>query len=102
MSRLDELKKVLDGVDDGRKTVVLPLLEDIEFLENRLSELRKLTMIRIHPKNPERQETTQAGKQYKEYLQQYNNCIKTFLSVLNKDDADDDDEFGKWLEEQNR
>lgn len=82
MNRLDELKQIFEKVDADKRAVIEPLLDDVIFLESRLSELRKLPMIRVHPKNPARQEVTPAGKQYKEYMQSYLNAIKVLQTTL--------------------
>lgn len=82
MTRADKLKKIFEGVDEGKREVIAPLLDDVIFIEERLAELRKLPMIRVHPKNPARQEVTPAGKQYKEYMQSYLNAIKVLQTTL--------------------
>lgn len=58
------------------------------FLEDQLEELRKVPHIKYHPKNPSIQKRTEAGKLYKEYLQQYNNLVKSLSSILIKNDID--------------
>lgn len=82
MTRADKLKKIFEGVEEGKREVIAPLLDDVIFIEERLAELRKLPMIRVHPKNPARQEITPAGKQYKEYMQSYLNAIKVLQTTL--------------------
>lgn len=99
MSRREDLEKILDGIDEDKKTVLSPLLDDVVFIEGKLAELRKLPLLRVHAKNPARQEVTPAGKQYKEYLQQYNNCVKILLSALSRYGQEEDDAFEKWLSE---
>ena len=89
MKRRDELKKIFEDVGESR-TVIEPLIEDVVFLEEHLSDLRMLPFIRVNPNNPSEQKTTPAAKQYKEFLQQYNNCIKILCSVLRKDAAEED------------
>lgn len=82
MERIERLKKIFEGVDEDKRDVIMPLLDDVIFIEERLAELRKLPMIRVHPKNPARQEVTPAGKQYKEYMQSYLNAIKVLQTTL--------------------
>ena len=82
MERLEELKQIFEKIDENKRAVIVPLLNDIVFLENRLSDLRKLPMIRVSQKNPARQEVTPAGKQYKEYMQSYLNAIKVLQKTL--------------------
>lgn len=82
MERIERLKKIFEGVDEDKRDVIMPLLDDVIFIEERLAELRKLPMIRVHPKNPARQEVTPASKQYKEYMQSYLNAIKVLQTTL--------------------
>ena len=84
MGRREELLDIFKNVDESKKTVVLPLIDDVVFIEEQLEALKKLPFIKVHPTNPELQKHTAAGKQYKELLQQYNNCIKILIGVLNK------------------
>jgi hypothetical protein len=99
MSRKEELEKILDKLDEDKRSVLTPLLDDICFIENRLDELRKLPHIRVHPKFKSRQEITPAGKQYKEMLQTYNNSIKVIISALNKVETSAADELFEKLKE---
>ena len=69
MTRLEELQTIFEKVDEDKASVIAPLLPQVVFLEERLRELQKVPHIRIHPKNPARQEITAAGKQYKETMQ---------------------------------
>lgn len=97
MERIEKLKKIFEGVDDDTREIVTPLIDDVIFIEERLSELRKLPMIRVHPKNPARQEVTPAGKQYKEYMQSYLNAIKVLQVALNRAGATDESPLVKAL-----
>lgn len=99
MTRLEELESIFDKVDADKAAVIAPLLPQVVFLEERLRELQKVPHIRIHPKNPARQEITAAGKQYKELMQSYNNCLKILLSTLGRYSQEEADEFDKWIEE---
>ena len=80
--RLEELKALIP--EDSLK-LVEETLDDIVFLEQRLSELRKLPFIEVHPKNPLLQRNTPAAKMYKELLQQYINCLKMIEYVIYKE-----------------
>lgn len=65
----------------GDESQARELVEDIDFLEQRLQELRRLPFLRVDPKNPERQKSTPAARLYKELLQQYNNSMKLFMKI---------------------
>lgn len=84
MDRKQELEKLCTGLDDAAKTTTAPLLDDIVFLETQLKVLREYPFIKVNPKDPTQQKPTYAAKQYKELLQQYNNCLKILLGVLGK------------------
>ena len=97
--RIAELEKIFDGIDAGQRAVVLPLLEDVAYMENEMRTLRALPQIRVHPKDATRQEITAAGKRYREIMQTYVNAIKTLLSVLQRNGADDSEELLNALKE---
>lgn len=82
MDRKTALTKLCTELDNGAKTTIEPLIDDIVFIESQLTMLKKYPFIKVNPKDPTQQKPTPAAKQYKELLQQYNNCIKIFLGVL--------------------
>lgn len=84
MTRREQLKKIFENVDDS-KGLIEPMIDDVIFLEVKLDELRRLPFIKVHPNYPDIQKPTPAAKQYKELLQQYNNCIKILISIVRKD-----------------
>lgn len=84
MARHDELTALCAELDNAAKTTTAPLIGEIVFIEERLTELKQYPFIMVNPKNPAQQKPTPAAKQYKEFLQQYNNCIKILLGVLGK------------------
>ena len=96
MNRKEELMKIFDQVDDA-KSIVTPLIDDVVFLEEQLQDLRKLPFIRVSKQDPSLQKATPAAKQYKELLQQYNNCIKILTGVLRKDSGEEDSPLREFL-----
>ena len=95
MDRKKELEKIV-GKDNE---LVVQLVDEIIFLENQLIELKKLPFISVNPKNSMQQKSTQAAKQYKEFLQQYTNCIKVLARVSGQDDKAEDSPLRKWVKE---
>lgn len=87
MKTADRKQKLIDYVckDNDNRVIFEPIIDEFLFLEQRLTELKKLPFIKIHPDNPELQKATPASKQYKELLQQYTNIIK----VLDKNNGAD-------------
>ena len=98
MGRKEELLRVFDQIED-RKSIILPMIDDVVFLEEQLQALRKLPFIRVNPQDPSMQKTTPAAKQYKELLQQYNNCIKILTGILRKDAPEEDSPLRAFLQE---
>jgi hypothetical protein len=97
MDRKAELQKLCAGLDDAVKTTTAQLVDEIVFIEMRLVELRKYPFILVNPKNPTQQKPTAAAKQYKELLQQYNNCIKILLGVLGKSETEETSPLREYL-----
>ena len=96
MNRKEELTHIFDQIDDA-KGIIMPMIDDVVFLEEQLQELRKLPFIRINPKNPADQKPTPASKQYKELLQQYNNCIKILTGILRKDTPEEESPLRQFI-----
>lgn len=83
-TRYTQLLKLCDPLDESTRTIIGRVIQEIVFLEDQLDNLRQLPFIEVNPKNISQQRPTPAAKQYKEFLQQYNNCIKVVLSALGK------------------
>lgn len=90
MSRKTDILALFNA-DPETKCIVEPMLDDVIFIEGQLSELKKLPFIRVNPKNQADQKATPAAKQYKELLQQYNNCIKILAGLLHKSGTGEND-----------
>ena len=86
--RKAELLKIFENVEDTRG-IILPLIDDVVFLEAQLDYLRTLPFIRVSTQDPSLQKATPASKQYKELLQQYNNCIKILTGIVRKDGSEE-------------
>lgn len=99
MTRYEQLEEILQNVDEDKAKIIKPLLTDIVFMEERLASLRKLPHIRISKKNPEVQQITAAGKQYKETMQSYLNALKVVQSTLSRFTQEEADAFDLWLQE---
>lgn len=97
--RYKQLVEITDKLGDDKKAVIAPLITEVVFMEGKLESLRELPHLRIHPKNPERQQITPAGKQYKETMQAYLNAVKVIMSALYKTDTSAADELLEKLKE---
>ncbi len=98
MERKAQLMKLLEN--NPNKDTLGFLVDDIVFLEDKLNALKQLPFIRVHPDNPERQKHTPACRQYKELLQQYNNCLKILLHATNSTDEQADSPLRIWVKNQ--
>ena len=101
MSRRNELVAI---VPEDSLELVTSVIDDVIFLEERLTELKKLPFIEINPKNPMKQRNTPASKLYKEFLQQYINCIKMIEGVIYRDkrlegEEETESPLRKWFRE---
>lgn len=90
MSRADDLKKLFNNVDKGKIDIVDKLIDEAVFLESQLKELKKQPFIKIHPKNPNLQKVTAAGKLYKDILAQYKDVIRYLTSVYGNEDGNEE------------
>ena len=79
------------------------LIDEIVFLEEQMEELKRYPFIAVNPKNPSQQKPTTASKQYKEFLQQYNNSLRLLLRLSGDIGADSEEEspLRKWIRERN-
>lgn len=82
---------------EGIKDIIAPMIDDVVFLEEQLTELKKYPMLKVNPNNPTQQKATPASKLYKEYLQQYNNCIKILCSTLTKNNVEEESPLREFI-----
>lgn len=101
MSRKDELLKY---VGEDLNELVTNLIDEMLFLEAKLAELKQYPFLQVHPKDNAVQRATPAAKQYKEFLQQYNNCIKIIEAIIYRDKRlegveEEESPLRKWFKE---
>lgn len=99
MSRRDDLVKIVPA---DSLELVTDVIDELVFLEERLVELKRLPFIEVNKNNPTQQRSTPAAKQYKEFLQQYINCVKVIEAVIYRDKRLEGDEveespLRKWF-----
>ena len=102
IGRVDELSGIFEGIGEDLQKIIRPLITETAYLEHELDGLRGLPKIRVHPKDPQRQQTTPAAKLYKELLQQYTNCLKVLTSVLVKNAPEEESPLRQWLADRRR
>lgn len=94
MTRKEELIEAVHG-----NTLLVPLVNDMVYLEGQLEYLQTLPKIRIHPDDPSKQKATPAAKLYKELLQQYTNIVKVMLRATGSEEIEEDSPLRKWMNE---
>ena len=94
MTRKEELLEAVHG-----NTLLIPLVNDMVYLEEQLEYLQTLPKIRIHPDDPSKQKATPAAKLYKELLQQYTNIVKVMLRATGSEDIEEESPLRKWMNE---
>lgn len=98
-ARRKQLDEIFADIDPNEKNLIDNLLNEVAYLEVRMTELKKLPFISVHPTNTALQKTTAAAKQYKECSQGYMNAIRILVSILHKVESTAQDELLKRLEE---
>ena len=91
-------KKILLEIIENDSTLE-PLVDEIVYLEGELDRLRKLPKIRVHPADPTKQKATPAAKLYKEFLQQYTNCIKVLIKATGIEEVEEESPLRKWFKD---
>lgn len=97
--RRKQLTDLFEGIEE--ENIVFPLIDEVVFLEDRLDYLRTLPMIIVNDQEPHLQRPTTASKQYKDFLQQYNNCIKTLEASLRRSQGEEESPLREFLKQAN-
>lgn len=82
MNRFEELASHLENVDESKKEIILSLLSDFVFYEEKINELRKYPQYIINPNNPQQQKTLPVHKILKDYQAQKNDIATKILRTL--------------------
>lgn len=97
MSRTEDLRDVFKDIDEGKRTIIDNLIDEAVFLEGQMSELKKYPFIKFHPKNPNLQKITAAGKQYREMLQTYTNIIDKLARIYGREETEEESPLRAFL-----
>ena len=82
MDRKEQLRGYFANVDEDKRSIAFDTIDEYLFFLDRVAELKKLPYIRVHPKDPTRQELTPAAKLIREYSQAIDAKRKTLLTIL--------------------
>lgn len=97
MEKYKELLKAFEQADPNNLILVKNTINEMVFIENKITELKKLPFIKVHPQKPELQKATPAAKQYKELMQNYLYMTKILVALINKINFEEDDAFSRFL-----
>lgn len=99
MTRKEELLKIINKTGSQNDIKAAQLIDEIVFIEEQLTELKKLPFIAVNPKNPMQQKATPASKQYKEMMQQYNNSLRLLFRLSGDINGDTEEEspLRQWV-----
>ena len=86
----------------GEDAATTKLIDEAIYLEGELDRLRKLPMLKVDPKCPERQKETPAAKQRRVVLKQYLDVMKVLIRVSGVDEAEEDSPLRKWMREHSK
>ena len=98
-TRRNQLNEIFSDIDENERSLIDYLLDDVCFLEQEMTELKKMPFISVNPKNPAMQKSTAAAKQYKERSQSYMNAMRILVGILHKVESSEQNELLKRLEE---
>ena len=102
MNRADELHRIFEGVDEGKRAIVNKLIDEAVYLETQMTELKKYPFIKFHPSNPNLQKITAAGKQYREFLQTYTNIVDKLCRIYSNEETEETSPLRAFLEKVNK
>ncbi len=98
MTRKEELLKIINKAGSQNDIKAAQLVDEVIFLEEQMVELKKLPFINVNPKNPMQQKATPASKQYKEFLQQYNNCLRLLFRLSgDMGETEEESPLRRWI-----
>ena len=92
LKRKEELLKLIEN-----DATLIPLIDEMVYLEEQLDYLRGLPKIKVHPNDPSKQKPTPAAKMYKEFLQQYTNIVKILIKATGIDESEEESPLRKWV-----
>lgn len=94
---MDRKEELLELIENNK--ALIPLVDEMVYLEEQLDYYRTLPKIKVHPEDPSKQKATPAAKLYKEYLQQYTNIVKILLRATGADESEEESPLRRWMNE---
>lgn len=95
MSRKDELLQII-----GDNTLLIPVVDDVLYLEKQLKELREKGFVKRNPRNPEQTKPNKdALRQYKDFSQIYDNKLRLIAKVTDAGEGEEESPLRKWAKD---
>ena len=92
-TRKAELLKII-----GDNVLLLPIVDDVIYLETQLTELRKRGFVKKNPNNPAQTKPDKdALKQYKEFSQLYDNKLRLIARVTDTGEHEEVSPLRNWV-----
>lgn len=82
MERYEELASHFNNIDESKKEIILSLLKDFVFYENKINEIKIYPQYIINPKNPRQQKKLPIHDVMKNYQAQKNDIAVKILRTL--------------------
>lgn len=96
---MSDLTRVFDDLSDELKPFAYDTLDEYLYFQEQIKKLKKLPLIRVSEKNPQKQEITPAGKLIKDYSNVLDAKRTTLLRLLYKIESTAADELLAKLSE---
>lgn len=94
---MDRKEELLEIINHDRALV--PLVDEMVYLEEQLAYLRGLPKLKVHPENPELQKVTPAAKLYREMLQQYTIAVRILMKATGRGETEEESPLRRYLNE---
>lgn len=91
---MDRRTELLEAIEHD--ATLIPLIDDMIYLEEQLEYLRTLPKIKVHPKDKTLQKTTPAARMYRESLANYTNIVRLLLRARGIDENDESTPLREW------
>lgn len=95
----EQFEKALDVLGDDVKPLALDALDEYLYFKDQIERLRKMPLIRVSEKNPEKQMVTPAGKLIKDYSNVLDAKRGTLIRLLHRVESSAADELISKLSE---
>lgn len=102
MDRETQIIEYLKKIRPDDVCVLSPLISEMVFLEEKIENLKKFPFIEEHPSGNGKTRSTDAYKQYKELLQQYNNIVKTIVVKTGMDGEDEESPLRAYMKQRTK